>query len=145
MALRRGSNAGQSRWRWVRSCRWCPQALQERFSFRFILYKWEDKRRLRPWQRSRDIHSGRDGEGPVNLRKPKESGWRESYEKDYVSSQYSGYALSLQWPGLGKCCFSFGKRVCQPVNYLGVQHVRGPTGSLELRGRRVSRKGPKYL
>jgi len=33
MARRRGSEVGQSR-RWVRSCRWCPQALQEEFFFR---------------------------------------------------------------------------------------------------------------
>jgi len=31
MAHRRGSDAGQSRSRWVRSCRWCPQTLQEEF------------------------------------------------------------------------------------------------------------------
>jgi len=37
MARRKGSDAGLSRW-WVRSCRWCPQALQE-FSFRFILHR----------------------------------------------------------------------------------------------------------
>jgi len=36
MARRRGSDAWQSR-RWVRFCRWCPQALQEKFSFLFIL------------------------------------------------------------------------------------------------------------
>jgi len=39
MMRRRGSYTGQSR-RWVRSCRWCPQALQEQlFSFHFILHR----------------------------------------------------------------------------------------------------------
>jgi len=31
------------------------------------------------------MHSGRDGEGPVLLRKPKESGRIESSEKEFVS------------------------------------------------------------
>ena len=52
--LRRGSEAGQSRRRWLRSCRGCPQALQTEFSFRLILWKYEDKRRLWPWQRRRE-------------------------------------------------------------------------------------------
>jgi len=28
----------RSKWRWVRPCRWCPQVLQEEFSFRYILH-----------------------------------------------------------------------------------------------------------
>jgi len=36
---RRGSDAGQFRRRRVRSCRGCPQALQEEFSFCFILHR----------------------------------------------------------------------------------------------------------
>jgi len=39
MASRRGLNEGQSRRRWVRSCKWCPKVLQEEFSFRFILHR----------------------------------------------------------------------------------------------------------
>jgi len=35
------------------------------------------------------VHSGRDGEGPVPPRKPKESGRRGSYEKDFVSKKSS--------------------------------------------------------
>jgi len=34
----------------------------------------------------RTVHNGRNGEGPVPLRKPKESGRREGCEKDFVSS-----------------------------------------------------------
>jgi len=34
MARRRSSDAGWSRRRWVKSCSWWPQALQEEFSFR---------------------------------------------------------------------------------------------------------------
>ena len=52
--LRRGSEAGQSRRRWLRSCRECPQTLQAEFSFRLILWRYEDKRRLWPWQRRRE-------------------------------------------------------------------------------------------
>ena len=52
--LRRGSEAGQSRRRWLRSYRGCPQALQAEFSFRLILWRYEDKRRLWPWQRRRE-------------------------------------------------------------------------------------------
>ena len=51
--LRRGSEAGQSRRKWLRSCRGCPQALQAEFSFRLILWRYEDKR-LWPWQRRRE-------------------------------------------------------------------------------------------
>jgi len=39
MTCWRGSNAKQSRLRWVRSCSRCPQALQEKFSSRFILHR----------------------------------------------------------------------------------------------------------
>jgi len=39
MARRRGSGAGQSRRRRVRSCGRCPQALQAEFSFRFLLHR----------------------------------------------------------------------------------------------------------
>ena len=35
--LRRGSEAGQSRRRWLRTCRGYPQALQAEFSFQLIL------------------------------------------------------------------------------------------------------------
>jgi len=43
------------------------------------------------------VHSWRDGERPILLRKPKESARRENCEKDLiVFRQHSGYALSLQ-------------------------------------------------
>jgi len=35
------------------------------------------------------VHNGRDGKGPVPLRKSKESGRRESCEKGFVSRYYS--------------------------------------------------------
>jgi len=35
----------------------------------------------------RTFHNGRGGEGSVLLRKPKESGRRENYEKDSVASR----------------------------------------------------------
>jgi len=38
------------------------------------------------------VHSGRDGEGPVLPRKPKESGRRGSCEIDFVSQKSSGCA-----------------------------------------------------
>jgi len=47
--------------------------------------------------------------------------------------------------GEGECCSGFGERVCQlTVCYHEVQRDRGPTGSLELHGRRESRKDSKY-
>ena len=52
--LRRDSEAGQSRRRWLRSCRGCRQALQAEFSLRLILRRYEDKRRLWPWQWKRE-------------------------------------------------------------------------------------------
>jgi len=53
MACQRRTDARQSRRRWFKSCRGCPQALQEEFSC-FILHGYEDKRRLWLWQRSQD-------------------------------------------------------------------------------------------
>jgi len=38
MLCRRCPYAGQSRRRWVTSCGWCPQTLQEEYCFRFILH-----------------------------------------------------------------------------------------------------------
>ena len=52
--LRRGSEAGQSRKKWLRSCRGCPQALQAEFSFLLIPWRYENKSRLWPWQRRRE-------------------------------------------------------------------------------------------
>ena len=52
--LRRGLEAGQSRRRCLRSCRGCPRALQAEFSFQLILWRYEDKRRLWPWQQRRE-------------------------------------------------------------------------------------------
>jgi len=66
------------------------------------------------------VHSRRDGEVPVPPRKPKESGRRESCEKDFVSTKSNGCANLCndrsQGAGnidKGKCCSSFGERVCQ--------------------------------
>jgi len=42
------------------------------------------------------VHSGRDREGPVPPRKPKESGRRGSCEKNFVPKKSSGCAKSLQ-------------------------------------------------
>jgi len=42
------------------------------------------------------VHSGRDREGPVTPKKPKESGRRVSCEKDFVFKKSSGCASSLQ-------------------------------------------------
>jgi len=53
----------------------------------------------------RTVHSERNVERPVPLRKPNESGRRECCEKDFVSRSYSGYALSLL--GEGECCSGF--------------------------------------
>jgi len=39
IAHERESDAGQSRKRWIRSCSWWPHALQEIFSYRFILHR----------------------------------------------------------------------------------------------------------
>jgi len=52
-----------------------------------------DKKAKESCERSSEIgivHCGRDGEGPVPLRKPKESGRREICEKDFVSRQNRG-------------------------------------------------------
>jgi len=38
------------------------------------------------------VHSGRDGGGPDSSRKPKVSGRRGSFEKDFVSKKRSGCA-----------------------------------------------------
>jgi len=58
MARRRGSDAGQPRRRSIRSCKGCPQALQEEFSFCFILHRQEDKRRCDRGSEVATVHSG---------------------------------------------------------------------------------------
>jgi len=55
---------------------------------------------------SRTVHNEQDGKGQF-LRKPKESGKKESYEKDFISRSYSRYASSLL--GEGECCSDSGK------------------------------------
>jgi len=93
-------------------------------------------------------HNGRDGAGPVTLRKPKESGRRESCEKDFVSRYCSGYVLSLQWQGPVGWKYDwrvvplrFWWAICQFIT--GSPAYRRPTGSLELHGSRRSRRDPK--
>jgi len=66
---RRGSDTGQSRRRRVRSCRGCPQALQEEF---FSFYPTQIREGCDRGSEVGTIHSGRDGEGAVPPRKPKE-------------------------------------------------------------------------
>jgi len=68
MARRKDSDAGQSRRRWVGYCSWWPQAQLEEF-FRFVLHKYEDKRRLWPWQRSRGCSQRARRERAENCRK----------------------------------------------------------------------------
>jgi len=48
------------------------------------------------------VQSERDGGKASSSEETKESGRRESCEKDFISRSYSGYALSLL--GEGKCC-----------------------------------------
>jgi len=95
----RGSNAGQSRERGLRSCRWCPQ--EEFFSDLSCINK-----KTGPWQRGRDSSQRARRERLVPPRKPKESGKKESYEKDFVFRSYSRYSLSLR--GEGEYCSGFG-------------------------------------
>jgi len=77
--------------------------------------------------------------------------WQErELEKDFVSTKSSESVSNLcngqcQWAGNmsdGECCFGFSQRVC-PL-FPRIQHERGPTRSLELHGKRGSRKDPKY-
>jgi len=55
------------------------------------------------------VHSGRDGEGPVPLRKPKQYDRRGSCEKDFVST--GGHWAGDM--GKGESCSGFRERVCQ--------------------------------
>jgi len=64
------------------------------------------------------IHNGRDVEGPVLLRKPKESERTESCDKDFVSNNIR-IAICLIFAmtgasgmGKGECCSCFGERAC---------------------------------
>jgi len=60
-----------------------------------------------------------------------------------VSNLYHSRSLGARNMGYGECCSGFGKRVC-PFIPGKSSMTRGPTGSLELHGRRGSRKDPKY-
>jgi len=64
MARRRSSDEGQSRKRWVRSCRWCPQALQEELSFSSCIGK-RTKEGCDRGSEVETVHSEQDGIGPV--------------------------------------------------------------------------------
>jgi len=96
MVRRRDWNVGQSRRRWVRSCNWCPQVLQEDFVLSCIEEKKEG------YDRGSEV-------GIVNCGEARKGqflwgNWRnlvkENCEKDFVSKWKSGCALSLQWQGL---------------------------------------------
>jgi len=118
MARRRGSDAGQSRRRWVRSRSWWLQALQ----------KEGCDRGSEVWT----VHSGRDGEAPVSMRKPKESDKRENCENDFFSGCGARRVVLLRlW------------RTSMPVHYREVYRDWGPIGNLELHERKRSRRGPK--
>jgi len=85
MARRRGSDAGQSGRRWVRSCRECPQALHEEFSFRFILH------RLRGQEKAVTV-AAKSGQFTAGDTGKREFSKRGSCEKDSVSKKSSACA-----------------------------------------------------
>jgi len=147
MARRRGLNAGQCNRRWVSSCRWCPQELQE-FFFRFFLYRYEDKRRL--WRGSKvgTVDSRRGREGPDLLRKPKKSGKRENYVRDFVSRWRAG-CLIFAMTGVSELGTSAKKNAPVLANKSASSLARSPVwlrcnGRLVLHERKGNRKGPKY-
>jgi len=92
-------------------------------------------------------------EGPVSLRKPKESGKTESVRKISFLRRVADMPNLCndqgQWAGnmgKGECCFGFGEQVCQFITRKSSMTTdQGPTGSLELHWRGGSQKVPKYL
>ena len=54
MALRSDSEADNRVGDYVSPCVWCPQALHEEVSDKFILRRYDESKRLSPWQRRRE-------------------------------------------------------------------------------------------
>ena len=114
--LRTGSEAGQTRRRWLRSCRGCPQALQAESFFRLILWRYEDKRR---WQFAYFEN------------------WLDQLAAKVLSRFHFITALSL----LGAVC-SFCKIVGMPVYPLFIQ-IEVRCARRETRQRTICWKTPK--
>jgi len=121
MMHRRDSDAGQSRRRWVGSCRiWCLQMLQEELSCIGMRSKEGCDCGSKVWT----VHSRQDGEGSVPLRSS-EGIWqkKELWERFCLQAVQQMYALLLclcndrglqAWNmGGGECCSCFGELVCQ--------------------------------
>jgi len=119
------------------------------------MQRLENKRRLWPCSKFGTVHSGWNGEeGYVPLRKPKESGRRESCEKISFPVTVDGVMpyLCNDWGGSGASGLrTWAKGSVAPVltsesasSLPGRTAWPGPTGSLELHGRRGSRRESKY-
>jgi len=128
MARRRGSDAGQSRRR-VRSSRGCP-----------VLSRI-GKRTRESCDRGSEVwtvHSGRDGMCQFLPSKPKVS--RRKILSPRTVAGVPMFADRRQRAGnIAPVLASEAD-----IDYQEVQCDRGPTGSLELHGRRGGQKGPKY-
>jgi len=145
--VRRSSDAGQSRRRWVRPAvddrRRCKKNSPS-------ILSCLEKRTKEGCDRGSKVGTVHGGKGPAPLRKLKESSRRENCEKDFVSRQHRGYALSLQWQRIAVWVHQRRKallwfwQASLPVHYRKVQNDQGPTGSLELHERKESRRVPKY-
>jgi len=107
MVRRRGSGAGQSRRRWVRSCRWCLQALQE-YSFCFILR--EKMNTMTVTVKSGQFTSGGAGKEQLLWR---ESGnlSKEIFVRNILSPDSVANMLFLCSDR--ECWSGVGERVCQ--------------------------------
>jgi len=71
----------------VRSCRGCPQALQENFSFRLIPHRKRTRECCNRGSEVGQYIADEKGEGTVPPWKPKKSDGRRSCEKDLVSKK----------------------------------------------------------
>jgi len=97
--------------------------------------------------KSEQLIAGETGKGQFLWGNGMNMAERESCEKDFISRQYSGYDLSLQWPGLLDWEHGWMGvplrfwRASLPVCYREVQRDRGCIGSLELHERsQISQK-----
>jgi len=124
MARQRNSNAIQFRKRWVRCYKWCPQALQEEFSFFCILHWYirEQKKAVTVEAKSGQFTTSKTGKGQSLWGNRKNLAEERVERKVLSSGSIAGMPYLCndrdQWAGnMGEeeCRSSFGERVCQFV------------------------------
>jgi len=93
----RGSDAGWSRRRWEKSCRWYSQALEEVFSFALFCIGKRIKCNCDHDNEGKKVHSRQCVEEPAPLEKPIDFSSAKNCEKGCVSRRHKGCFYLLLW------------------------------------------------